>query len=112
MVRLGGLHCFELVLSVRMLPCWLCVKSVCPNYWFCRKLCQFCGSAVLGLLFCVFSGSSWLVSLEMVSTCDVLGGTLSVVFRIVLPLVLGDVLPKTLPVSWGSGAGFGVLWIF
>ena len=28
MANLGGLHCFELVLSVRMLPCWLCAKFV------------------------------------------------------------------------------------
>ena len=33
-------------------------------------------------------------------------------FRIVLPLVLGDVLTKTLPMSWESGVGFVVLWIF
>ena len=58
-----------------------CVQSSCgcPNYWFCRKLCQFCGSAVLSLLFCGSSGSSWLVSLEMISARDVLGGILSVV---------------------------------
>ena len=28
MANLGGLHCFELVLSVRMLLCWLCAKFV------------------------------------------------------------------------------------
>ena len=47
---------------------------------FWRKLCQFCGSAVLDLLLCGFSGSSWLVSLETISTWYVLGGTLSVAF--------------------------------
>ena len=33
-------------------------------------------------------------------------------FRLVLPLVLGDILANTLPISWESGVGFVVLWIF
>ena len=35
---------------------------------------------MLGLLFCRVSGSSWLVSLETISTCDGPGWTLSVAF--------------------------------
>ena len=67
---------------------------------------------MLGLLFCRVSGSSWLVSLETISTCDVPDWTLSVVFSNRSTTCFGRYLAKTLPISWKSGVGFVVLWIF
>ena len=74
----------------------VCCCAVGVYFWamFWRKLCQFCGSAVLGLLFCGFRVQVGWFHWKQYPLVMFWAGLCRSCFRIVLPLVLGDILRK------------------